>query len=602
MAVLGGGGDSMGSVLVEMWCCGVCGTNSFATRARCFTCTAAKPVRPKLVLEIWAKAALLAKKGGPGREEQREEGGKKGKGKGGRMADGKGNGPKGEAQGRQEERRQGNKGLQSEQGVRVEEAGEEMDGGLYGGSGEQGESWAQVVAGRRKKFPGTRPKAAAAPVGARAEGSKEGKEKDEGNEGKQEEDYREMQPVYVPPLPRPILEGRLQELQGKAQELETDEQGSRKHERVKARLEETQEAYRAAGGGKGMRGYFSLLNSRKKISRLEKLQQEAHQEIDDADEMQLRADERKKQALARAESVTRELDNERSKHAYMALQSAQEAGRHVHGFGVRTAVEGLRKVLQETRRMDGVPFLDAIDVLVNHLEPTPYEGAIDPIILGLEVSDSSATDEDADKEGNSGTEGQDLSDSSGGGDMEGVEENRRGTKRDHDAWDDRWESAEQRENGRRNNQVAQPGVASGGGLQEELREETKKLEEDLKRSKGFLEHTIEANRQIEEQERLQLQQDKESAVLQAAMEIEARVQGQAINRWTGGAAKVPSSNPRLDINATRQRAEMSGGRPSKGSGVPTFEDQNNGGSTKGHRKDDRSQSRSPRGRLLDGID
>ena len=91
--------------------------------------------------------------------------------------------------------------------------------------------------------------------------------------------------------------------------------------------EETEAEYKDAGGGKGIRAYFSHVNSREETSRLERSLQLAHQEIEDADEQETLAQERNTKAYAMEEKPTRELENEKTRHSYMSLQYAQEAGR-----------------------------------------------------------------------------------------------------------------------------------------------------------------------------------------------------------------------------------------------------------------------------------
>ena len=118
--------------------------------------------------------------------------------------------------------------------------------------------------------------------------------------------------------------------------------------------------------------------------------------------------------------------------------------------------------------------------------------------------------------------------------MEGVEAEKRGKKRQHEVWDDRWETVEARERG-----------AGDRAIREGQRE--------LRRDTEVLRCAVEANNQIEEQERLQQQQDKEHEIVRAAAEVEASLRGQGTNRWASGPPRKPSPNPRVELATARHR-------------------------------------------------
>ena len=205
--------------------------------------------------------------------------------------------------------------------------------------GKSDKSWAQVVATKKKKI-ATRPKAAAAPPAASKEAKGSAAVAEEVREELGSEEQVTVPPRYSLPMPRVFMEGRIAALRKRIQELEQGGQ-PRKLRRARARLEEAEAEYKDAGGGNGLRAYFSLVNERKRITRLEKALDQAHKEIEDADEQEILVQTRKKKAYATAEKYTRELENSRSKLAYLSLQNAQEAGQMAHGYGARQAVEAI---------------------------------------------------------------------------------------------------------------------------------------------------------------------------------------------------------------------------------------------------------------------
>ena len=129
---------------------------------------------------------------------------------------------------------------------------------------------------------------------------------------------------------------------------------------------------------------------------------------------------------------------------------------------------------------------------------------------------------------------------------------------------------------------------------------------ELWQAAGTLQYVAEANVQIAQQEKLQLQQDREIWCRQAACEIEARVAG-ATPQASGQFSRVPP-NPRLDIEARRKRlaglrASSEGGgrgsrkeerRISSSSSSMEVEDKEAAIRRKGRRR--KENSRSPRGR------
>jgi hypothetical protein len=356
------------------------------------------------------------------------------------------------------------------------------------------------------------------------------------------------------------MEGRIEELRKVIHALEEEGQQGRKLRRAKERLEETEAEYREAGGGKGLRAYFSLVNTRKRVSRLEKAMQLAHKEIEDADEQEMAAQARKRRAYAAAEKCSRELENEKAKLAYMSLQNAQEAGQMAHGYGVRSAIIALRGVLQQARRLDGVPHLDALEGVLNHLDPSPYQGDADPIILGLQVSEEESMSGHASSE----VEAQE-------GNHEATNKRRRGGSIGR-----RWSTAEDRERQRRREEVGvssdSSDESSGSRTSEEdngtaasivvdgPQAEVSEATATLQRSVANLVHTVEANQQIAVQERMQRQQDVEVSALRAVALLTGE-QG-----WVPPAPKAYAPNPRLELSACRRTASTPGrdGEPQGG--------------------------------------
>ena len=141
--------------------------------------------------------------------------------------------------------------------------------------------------------------------------------------------------------------------------------------------------------------------------------------------------------MRRWREVVRERDNTKARVAYLAVQSAQEAGQEVHWFeGVCNAVESFRLLAIQTQRQDIVPMVDILAQMANMFDPGRYEEHQDPLLLGVDISEECS-------EKSSSSETREEPAESSGDDMEGVVEGRGSRKR---AWEGRWESAEDRDN------------------------------------------------------------------------------------------------------------------------------------------------------------
>ena len=101
-------------------------------------------------------------------------------------------------------------------------------------------------------------------------------------------------------------------------------------------------------------------------------------------------DERREQGELNAQKLTRLLENEKSKYAYMARQLERESRAQLQeGGGVRRVVEVIRGDKQQAQRMDAVRELDKLETLAQHDEPSEYDEGKDPLLLGLEISEGS---------------------------------------------------------------------------------------------------------------------------------------------------------------------------------------------------------------------
>ena len=161
------------------------------------------------------------------------------------------------------------------------------------------------------------------------------------------------------------------------------------------------------------------------------------------------------------------------------------------------------------------------------------------------------------------------------------------------AWEGRWETAEERDKGKGGDHM-QEGVEDaplGSKEGEEAVEESKRA---LGRDTALLISAVDANQQIEEQERMQRQQDKESEVARAALEVEASIRGQEASRGAPRRHSKLPPKPRLDLAAARRQAgTTSESEASVGGGLDRAEES---GKKKGRGRRRKSASRTPRGR------
>ena len=202
----------------------------------------------------------------------------------------------------------------------------------------------------------------------------------------------------------------------------------------------------------------------------------------------------------------------------------------------------------------------------------------------------------------SGASSLSSSKSSSSDEMEGVEEQRRGRKRELERWEARWETDEQRNVGK-NQPLEVGGQEDGRGeAQEELEGQARRALRDLRRSEDIMEYAVEANRQMEEQERMQRQQEIEMAVQQAAIEVERGLQGSVAHGRTEGLPPAPPSNPRLELKDIRNRPRTPSARAASGSSISDSGIQEKKVQSKSRRRKERSHSRTPRSRALDRVD
>lgn len=533
-------------VVAEMWACPQCNNNSFLSRPVCFRCGTPKPGNPKVRVELWPQR-LAAKGGGKGRAGGGCEGGGKGVRKepvlvGGKTF-GRAQGQKGKGGSKsgygggfaiREEEWQG-KGVRGaiQRSTGLGSGGGREEQGGKGEGEEEGEpkpSWSEVVRGRGKAGIATRPKAKA------KEGAKQERKEDTSDERGKTSD-EEMPTQFMQPPPRYVLASRAEVLKVKVEEIKNREGVSRKLQRVQDLLADTDEQLKEAGGGTENRRHFALVNCSKKINKIEKSQERVHQQMEEIEEARLKLDVQWGKVEAKAKKNTRLLENEKSKYAYLARNLAQEGGQLVQDYeGLRESAIRIRGALQQQGRTDLVADLDRFEVLANTFNPPRYEANKDPLLLGLEVSEE---EEDSQEEGDS---------SDSGGEME-LEEERRGKKR-------QW--------GEGGGAVAQK---SGGGQAEEARKENQMGNqrgtssaldvewENLQRGRRDLEYTVDANRQIAEQERMQQLQDKEAEAILAAAQIAAS-RGLQVGACPSSQGKVAAvvPNPRLELCARRRQA------------------------------------------------
>ena len=240
-----------------------------------------------------------------------------------------------------------------------------------------------------------------------------------------------------------------------------------------------------------------------------------------------------------------------------------------------------------TQQQAFVPQVDLLTQVACMFDPMQYCEEQDPLLLGVDVSDDSSGKESTSQSPETSTE-------SSGEDMEGIQESRHGKKR---AWEDRWETAEGRDEAKEDDQTQEE---EAGDLEKstEDKQAVEKSKRFLKSNTRLLEATVEANRQIELQERMQIQQDKEHEMVRAAMELEANIQGHAQVRLESNPPSRPKPNPRLDLAAARRQAiAPSEGGPSDGEEWETAGKRGRKkGKGHGRRSASRSTSRTPRGK------
>ena len=458
------------------------------------------------------------------------------------------------------------------------------------------DSWAEVVR-KGGSGGGTKAKAKPQPPARKEENAEENlQENDEDNE-----EEIVIPPAFMEPIPRTMLEARRKVLEDRVAAEPKEGDSVKKVRRTRELLEITREQLKEAGGGSEGRKHFSIVNANKKIQKLQMAQRKAHEELEDIAAAQDLLDERRKQGELNAQRLTRLLENEKGKYAYMAKQLERESRAQLQaGAGFRRAVEVIRGVIQQAQRMDAVGELDKLETLAQHYEPSEYDEGKDPLLLGLDISEES--EDEAEEESDSSSETTEMD----------YTEVQRGKKRQ---WGEgRWTTAEERDNQENHGEEGEAPREKGRLLAEE---ETGKGGQDvggqvetaraeLGQATGILQYVAKANAQIAEQGNLQIQQEREIYCRQAAREIEARVVG-ANPQACGQLSRLPP-NPRLDIEARRKRlAELRACSEGGRKGFPR-EEKRLSSSSSGmeiedkeavtRRKDRRRKenSRSPRGR------
>ena len=435
---------------------------------------------------------------------------------------------------------------------------------------------------------GARPKASAK---AKANGGDKAKEEQEVKEvtgSGEAQDHKEaptqtIQPHYIPPLPRPILAARIGALERKKEACGDDQQLAKRKARTERLLEDTKASYKEAGGGHPTRTSLALVAANKQLYKLERSVEWHQRNVEEKGGIVHAAIEDEREASAKLQRVVRERDNARAKAAYLAIQSAQEAAQTVHWFeGTRNAVEGLRTLAMQAQQPAYVPLLDLLSQVANALDPAQYQEDQDPLLQGVDISEDSS-----EKESSYPTDAEAAEPS--GSEMEGIVEGRCGRKR---GWEERWETAEDREQDE-GSKLVQGMVDDTPQVGKEVKEEVEDGRRRLRRDTALLVNTVEANQQIEEQERLQRQQDVESEVLRAKLEIEASRKGQGANHGDTARRSEPRPNPRLDLATARHREVTPCGSEESSGEEEGLQDS---GSTKNGRRR-RKKSRTPRGRL-----
>ena len=454
----------------------------------------------------------------------------------------------------------------------------------------------------QSKGTGTRPKAAPRPglrSHTRVEEAEEEDQDDEEEEPMPTATVPEIPPPFTDPLPRSIQVGRIKALETKVAQYEADPTKGNRKDKAEKRLDEARTCYKEAGGGNPAKTCFALVNANKQLLKLEKLVERHQKTLEERGGEVHAALEAEKLASAELQKAVRERDNVKEKLAYLAGQTAQEAGQAVHKYeGMREAVECFRFMVQQTQQHALIPRVDILCQVANILDPPPYVEESDPLVQAVDISEESGSPNQSEASSPHDT------DDTGGEEMDGVTEDKRGKKRRNEAWEDRGETAEARgrtgAKGRDGSEETVPEEALPALAPEEIGKEILAKKQQLRRDTERLKGTVEANAQIDEKERLQIQQDKEHEAIKAATEIQARLQGQ-VCRWSQSSSSGPPirapPNPRLSLDAARRKEATpaeSGTSDTDGEGEMEVE-----GQKKKHRHRNRrrkSTSRTPRGR------
>ena len=544
----GGGGHNGGGVrdngddrvLADMWECPKCRGNSFLSRPRCYICGIPRPRQPIIVSEAWP-AKVLGKGGGV------QTGAYVGKESGQRA-------PilqwsQSTAGGRLK-----GKASEGKRSLHQRKPAEGDKGGKGKGEGNKDDkgTWADMVRSGKPAKNGAKPKAAAVPPPQEGGGGEKGESEDDSEESDEE---MEAVPAFQPPINRTLLNSRVLALQEELEGCAADPSRAGKTGRVTRTLEMAKEQLREAGGGSAMRSYFSMVNSNKKLQKLRSALEKAHKDLDEAGGQIHKWKRAEKKCIANTMRLTREVENETQRQAYLSLQSAQEAGEQAHLFeGLRGDVETIRAVIQQVQRHEVVPNIDRLYSFVAALDAPKYDKTQDPILLGLDASDGDESDQDSVEEASVGAAPMD------------EDEVKKGKKR---LWADRWQSAEDRD-----------GEASAPiEVDKDLGRDIEKAQRSLQRDSEMPQYLVEANRQMAEQERMQEQQDLEAAALHAA----ARITGTHVPGAPPAQAFL--RNPRLDLATHRRPASTPRCRVVKRDALPAR------GGTRRRREGSNSRSR-----------
>ena len=112
-----------------------------------------------------------------------------------------------------------------------------------------------------------------------------------------------------------------------------------------------------------MRSCFASVNSL----------ENAHTELEEAGGQVHKWHKAERKCIANTQRLTREVENEKQRQAYLSFQSAQEAGEQAHIFeGLRGDVERARDIVQQAQRHDAVPHIDRIFTFAAALDAPGY--------------------------------------------------------------------------------------------------------------------------------------------------------------------------------------------------------------------------------------